>query len=166
MTEISLLSCDLPLLALAVENPAALEVRLGARIASNWQDFAGTMKVSQEKLRANPSLLHWWTHLVISGVPPVIAGVAGYAGPPTSDGAVEIAYAIAPSCQGRGLATRAARELINRAFQDIRVRLVCAHTLPGNNASTRILEKLGMHLVGLANDPDEGTVWRWELPRP
>ena len=166
MTEISLLSCDLPLLELAVENPAALEVRLGARIASNWEDFASTMKVSQEKLRANASLLDWWTHLVISGVPPVIVGVAGYTGPPSADGVVEIAYAIAPSYQRRGLATEAARELIRRAFQDMSVRLVCAHTLPEPNASTRVLEKLGMRFVGLANDVDEGAVWRWELPRP
>ena len=120
MTEISLLSCDLPLLELAVENPAALEVRLGAHIASNGEDFASAMKVSREKLQANAALSGWWTHLVIFGVPPVIVGVAGYTDPPTADGDVEIANAIA----------------------------------------------LGMRFVGLGNDADEGTVWRWELPHP
>jgi RimJ/RimL family protein N-acetyltransferase len=42
---------------------------------------------------------------VISGVPPVIVGVAGYTGPLTGDGVVEIAYGIAPHYQKRGLAT-------------------------------------------------------------
>jgi RimJ/RimL family protein N-acetyltransferase len=166
MREISLLSCDLVLLELAVENPIALEEHLGAHIASNWEDFAIAMKVSRDKLRANAALSGWWTHLVLMGAPPVIVGVSGYTGPPGADGMVEIAYAIAPSYQGQGLATEAARELTRRAFRDMRVRLICAHTLPEHNASTRVLEKLGMRFVGLANDADEGTVWRWELPRP
>jgi len=164
--QVSLLSCDLALLELAVENPRALEERLGARIAPGWEDYAGAMKVSRDKLRADPALSGWWTHLVLGDSPPTIVGVCGYTGPPTADGAVEIAYAIAPSHQGQGLATFAAAELIRRAFADMRIRQVCAHTLPEQNASTRVLEKLGMRFVGLANDADAGTVWRWELARP
>ncbi len=163
--QISLLSCDLALLELAVQDPTALEQHLGARIASGWEDFAIAMKVSRDKLRANSALLGWWTHLVLVGVPPTIVGVCGYTGPPTVDGVVEIAYAIAPSHQGRGLATLAAMELTRLAFRDIRVRIVCAHTLPKHNASTRVLEKLGMNIVGFDHDADEGTVWRWELAR-
>ena len=165
--QITLLPCDLALLELAVQNPSTLEERLAARIASGWEDFAGAMKVSRDKLRANFGLSGWWTHLVLlRSTPPMIVGVCGYTGPPTANGVVEIAYAIAPSYQGQGLATLAAAELIRRAFDDMRVRLVCAHTLPEHNASTRVLEKLGMSFVGFANDDDEGTVWRWELRRP
>jgi RimJ/RimL family protein N-acetyltransferase len=165
MMRISLLSCDLVLLELAVQNPTALEERLGARIASGWEDFADAMRVSRDKLRANPALSGWWTHLLLVGEPPMVAGVCGYTGPPTADGVVEIAYATAPSYQGRGLATLAAAELTRRAFGDMRVRVVCAHTLPEHNASTRILEKLGMSFAGCVNDADEGLVWRWELTR-
>jgi [ribosomal protein S5]-alanine N-acetyltransferase len=163
--QISLLSCHLALLELAVENPAALDERLGARFADNWGDFAGAMKLSRDKLRANPALLGWWTHLVLLGEPPVIVGVCGYTGPPSDDGVVEIADGIAPSYQRQGLATLAAAELTRRARRDERVRLVIAHTLSERNASTRVLEKLGMKFAGLDNDVDEGTVWRWELPR-
>lgn len=163
--QISLLSCDLALFELAVQNPAALEEHIGAHIASGWEDFAGAMKVSLEKLQANPALAGWWTHLLIVGQPPMVAGVCGYTGPPSADGVVEIAYGIAPSYQGQGLATLAAAELTRRAFDDVRVRVVCAHTLPEHNASTRVLEKLGMRFAGFANDPDEGPVWRWELTR-
>jgi hypothetical protein len=60
----------------------------------------------------------------------------------------------------------AATELTCRTFRDVRVRTVCAHTLPARSASTRVLEKLGMSFVGFANDADVGTVWRWELKRP
>ena len=162
---ISLLPCDLALLELAVENPAALEERLGACIASNWADFVSAMRVSRDKLQANPELLGWWTHLVFMGVPPMVVGVCGYTGPPAAEGVVEIAYGVAPSWRGKGVATLAAAELIRRAFGDEGVRVVCAHTLPEHNASTRILQKLGMKFVGYANDVDEGQVWRWELRR-
>lgn len=164
--QISLLPCDLALLELAVQDPTAFEERLGARIASGWEEFASAMRVSRDKLRANPALSGWWTHLVLVSAPPMVVGVCGYTGPPTVDGVVEIAYGIAPSYQRQGLATLAAAELTRRAFGDMRVRLVCAHTLPKHNASTRVLEKLGMSFAGLANDADEGTVWRWELTRP
>jgi hypothetical protein len=30
------------------------------------------------------------------------------------------------------------------------------------NASTRILERIGMTLIGEVVDPDDGLVWRWE----
>jgi ribosomal-protein-alanine N-acetyltransferase len=163
--EISLVACDLPSLELAVENPKAFQERLGAQIAADWDDFAPAMKVSRDKLRENSALLGWWAHLVLTGTPPVIAGVCGYTGPPNTQGVVEVAYGIAPSFRGQGLATWAAAELIRRAFEDVRVRVVCAHTLPEENASTRVLKKVGMTFVGLDEDVDAGTVWRWELAR-
>lgn len=103
--------------------------------------------------------------MVLVGTPPVVAGVCGYTGPPTELGVVEIAYGTAPSFRGQGIATLSAAELIRRAFQDHRVRVVCAHTLPEENASISILKKVGMAFVGLAQDVDEGTVWRWEVSK-
>jgi hypothetical protein len=40
------------LLELVLQDPAALEERFGVRIASEWEDFAGAMRVSLDKLRA------------------------------------------------------------------------------------------------------------------
>jgi RimJ/RimL family protein N-acetyltransferase len=164
--QVSLLSCDLPMLELAVDDPKAFEQRLGAAIAADWPDYPSAMLVSRDKLRANPGLSGWWTHVVLVDSPPIVVGVCGYTGPPNEKGEVEIAYGTAPAYRIRGVATSAAAALIRRAFADDRTRLVCAHTLPQHNASTRILQKLGMQFAGLANDPDEGTVWRWELTRP
>ncbi len=38
---------------------------------------------------------------------------------------------------------------------------VTAQTLPEENASTRVLRKLGFVLKGSVIDPGEGTVWEW-----
>jgi putative acetyltransferase len=89
-------------------------------------------------------------------------GDAGFKGPPDETGMVEIAYRIDPEHQGRGYATEAAQGLVAFAFRDHRVRFVWAHTLPTNNASTRVLEKSEFRKVGEVVDPEDGLVWRWE----
>jgi len=45
------------------------------------------------------------------------------------------------------------------------LRLVCAHTLPNNVASGRVLEKCGFRRVRQVVDPDDGLVSRWELTK-
>ena len=92
----------------------------------------------------------------------LVAGSAGFKGPPDDHGVVEIAYGIAPAFQGRGYATEAADACTAFAFTDGRVRLVRAHTLPTRNASTRVLEKCGFMRTGEVEDPEDGPVWRWE----
>ena len=89
-------------------------------------------------------------------------GRCGFKGPPTADGTVEIAYGIDVDHQGRGYATEAAEALVCAAFESGRVHLVRAHTLPEENASTRVLRKCGFSFVGEVIDPEDGKVWRWE----
>lgn len=89
-------------------------------------------------------------------------GQCGYKGPPVG-GVVEIAYAVEAAHQGKGYATEAARALTNYALGTGQVTLVCAHTLPEPNASTRVLTKCGFRKVGEVVDPEDGLVWRWEL---
>jgi RimJ/RimL family protein N-acetyltransferase len=42
------------------------------------------------------------------------------------------------------------------------VRTIQAHTLPEQNASTRVLEKCGFTFTGEIIHPADGPVWRWE----
>jgi sulfur-carrier protein len=75
---------------------------------------------------------------------------------------VEVAYAIVPVWQGKGCATAALGKLIAFASADDQVRVLRAHTLPENNASTRVLAKNGFTKLGEVVDPEDGRVWRWE----
>ena len=106
-----------------------------------------------------------WTHgfAVAQRVSGTVVGMCAYKGPPGPDGAVEIAYGINPEYQGRGYATEVARALVEFAFGSGRVRLVCAHTRPEENASTHVLAKCGFEWTGEVMDPEDGLVWRWEL---
>lgn len=92
-------------------------------------------------------------------------GSCGYKGPPEADSVVEIAYMLEPEFRERGYATEAARAMADFAFASD-VKVVRAHTLPHENASTRVLTKCGFEMVGDVTDPEDGRVWRWELRQP
>ena len=101
----------------------------------------------------------WGTHLFFDD-DGVLVGIGGFKGPPADD-VVEIGYAVAPSRQGRGIATAAVQFLLAQATRD-GVAMVIAHTLAGVNASTRVLMKTGFVRTSTLHDPEVGEVWRWE----
>jgi len=83
-----------------------------------------------------------------------------------ADGRVEIAYYTLPEHEGRGVATAMASSLVARAHGHDPSLIVAAQTLPGRNASHRILEKLGVAHVATLEHPEDGIVWEWQLPPP
>ena len=89
-------------------------------------------------------------------------GFVGFKGAPDERGEVEIGYLTFPRHEGGGVATAAAKGLVEIARAEGQ-RGVSAHTLCEPNASTRVLEKCGFTRDGFGEDPDEGRVWRWIL---
>jgi RimJ/RimL family protein N-acetyltransferase len=77
------------------------------------------------------------------------------------DGMVEIGYGIAPSARGKGAATALASHLCEHAFRK-GATVVRAHSLEGNLASQRVLDKSGFKLIGKVVDPEDGEVLRFE----
>jgi RimJ/RimL family protein N-acetyltransferase len=104
----------------------------------------------------------WVGYLVVSNEH--VVGACSFKGPPAA-GKVEIAYFTFPEFEGRGLATAMAQELLLLAERTEPGVRVTAQTLPQQNASTRILEKLGFERAGKAIDLEVGEVWEWELPK-
>lgn len=91
-----------------------------------------------------------------------LVGSCAFKSPPVS-GRVEIAYFTFPGFEGRGIATGMARELVRVARAESPDVTIVAQTLPEENASTAILQKLGFSQVGAVEHPEDGTVWQWEL---
>lgn len=94
----------------------------------------------------------------------LVVGACGFAAPPAL-GEVELAYFSFPGHEGRGVATRMVRALIDcTCAAAARARLAyIAHTLPRRDASTAILRKLGFKRLGALEHPDDGLVWKWRL---
>ncbi len=89
----------------------------------------------------------------------VIVGTCAYKTPPIS-GEVEIAYFTFPEHEGKGVATRMLQSLIDLAIEH-GVASIRAQTLPKQNASTHILEKLGFEFSGSVIHLEDGEVWEW-----
>ena len=147
-----------------------LERMLGVTVPDNWFDFPGVsgieaIRFMHEHLKANPDSLGWGTYLFVHVGDEVLIGMGGFKGRADEAGTVEIGYAIVPAYRGRGLAREAAQGLVDHAFTHEHVKWVEAHTLAEPNASTRVLERVGMRVVDEATDPDVGAVWHWSLGR-
>jgi RimJ/RimL family protein N-acetyltransferase len=76
----------------------------------------------------------------------VVVGGVGVTRGPDDDGVVEIGYGLVAAVRGRGLATDAVGQLLDRV-RGLGVRAVVAVTAPGNVASQRVLAKLGFRVV-------------------
>jgi RimJ/RimL family protein N-acetyltransferase len=67
--------------------------------------------------------------------------------------AVEIGWRLAAEYWGRGLATEAAREVLRYGFEEVGLESVVSFTVAGNVRSRRVMEKIGMGLVGEFGHP-------------
>lgn len=94
----------------------------------------------------------------------VVVGGGAFVGPP-KDGCVEIAYYTRSEHERRGWATQTASALVDVARDHDPAVGLKAFTLMQDNASTRILTRLGFSVVGTAQDPDAGEVWEWRRAR-
>jgi RimJ/RimL family protein N-acetyltransferase len=151
------------------EGADAYERRFGVPVAEGVSEFVTGSEVSEaflERLQTSTANDPWTDGFgIVDASDGVLIGLCSFSGPPDADGTVEISYGIAPAYRGRGFATQAAQMLITRARASGRVRTVRAHTLPEYNASTRVLEKCGFTHREELMHPEDGLIWRWELPR-
>ncbi len=133
---------------------------LGARVPEVWPgaDFARMLPRiaggSEKGSAAGP------TRLIVHAADGVLVGETGFHGPPDASGTVEVGYSVVPGYRGRGIAPEATGALIRHAFASPAVRRVVAGCLEDNDASQRVLEKLGMRRVG-----SSGEVLRFEMSR-
>lgn len=162
---LKLIPCELRHFEAILRDRKELEILLGVSVPKSWPVFSESMPHAYEWTKADLSLIGWGTYLFIHAVDKVLIGEGGFKGKPDESGMMEIGYAIIPEYRGRGLATEAARALTAHAFSQPQVTKVDAHTLAEPNASTKVLEKLGMKFMEAIHDPEDGEIWHWRLTR-
>jgi RimJ/RimL family protein N-acetyltransferase len=148
--------------------------RVLRHLSANPQDFAAehgihlhelSQSVAQHSLEFMRTFsletpADWFGYLVVEAETQQMAGTCSFKGPPV-DHALEIAYFTFPGFEGRGIGTAMAKFLLERAAHLPGVTAIIAHTAPEAGASTRILEKLGLQLLGPAEE-DGVPVWLWK----
>ena len=138
-----------------------------AMSSEDWPRLAAAIQrvLGQTPLAATPDSPRdpWGGYFAVDEATREVVGSCAFKTPPTAEGTVEIAYFTYPPFEGRGYATEMARQFVEMATQAGGVGSIIAHTLPESSASTRVLEKAGLALVGEVIDPEDGRVWRWHL---
>ena len=137
----------------ALEDRAKLGLMLGARVPVTWPgaDFARML----ERLAEGGERASLWaeqTRLIVHEEDRTLIGETGFHGPPDRSGTVEVGYSIVPDYRGRGFAFEATRALIDEALARPEVCRITAACHDDNAASLKVLEKLGIRLVGATGD--------------
>ncbi len=88
-----------------------------------------------------------------------VVGDLGTVGPPDDEGVVEIGYGLAAPYRGRGIGTEAVGTFVDWLVTVPGVRRVVARVEVGNEASRRLLARIGFGLTGEADG-------HWTLERP
>lgn len=137
----------------------------GVDFADNWYHFPEVFAWMHDYLSESPEEGMWWTYLIVHKQDVRLIGTCGFKGAPSLDGVVEIGYEIADAYQNKGLATETARALSLFAFAQESVKKVMAETLAEENASVRVLRKLGFQFVCAKVDIEDGEIWEWARDR-
>jgi len=146
----------------ALEGHDALGEALRAVVPADWPPEhvdADALQFTLDRLAEGGEQAGWWMHFVVLTRPErvprprTVVGTAGYCGPPSEDGSVEIGYSIVPSHRRRRYATEAAHGMIDRAFSDPRVGRVIAETLPDLLPSIAVLRACGFEPAEGASGP-------------
>jgi len=118
--------------------------------------MGGTRDLAASRLYLLRNVAHWdeqgfGMYVLSEGDGGVLVGRAGLKRAVSHDG-IEVAYALAPGCWGRGYATEITQALLALGFSRLRVDALAAVAMEGNAASCRVLEKCGMRHVSTAGE--------------
>ena len=145
----------------------ALSGLLGVAVPLEWPEFpeAFTLAVSGAVSVGEPEPNRWPGYLFVDRRKGALIGNGGYSGEPNRAGEVEVGYEVAPAYRNMGYASEAVRALVDNALKVSEVTAVIAHTLAVENASVRVLRKVGFQWDGEMVSEDAGAIWRWRTIR-
>ena len=162
---LKIIPCAREHLEILLSSQARLAEHLGVSLADNWLIFPESVAYSIKMIDDDARALVWGMHFIVHTANNELIGCGGYKGAPDGSRMVEFGYSVASAYENQGLATEAARGLIDHAFADGDVRMVDAHTMAEWNASTSILKKCGFTKIAEKHDPSDGEIWHWRLTR-
>ena len=159
---VDLLPLDEEALAAIAGDEAMFEARYNARLGP----AADAAREAGAQLRATPRPAPWGAYLAVDADSRQVVGTCAFPAPPDAEGVVEIDCRTFPPFEGIGAGTAMARAMVEIAAEHPDARAVIAHTLPGENAATRVLERNGFHRDGEVSGPGAAPAWRWRLDLP
>ena len=136
---------------------------IGCTIPNNWPHIDWEPHVFDFLLAQfdqHPAQIGWARYIALpfsDGSRTLIGTVGAFTKSATPNEA-EIGYGLLPQFEGRGLATEAAKALVEFLRRDDRITSIIAHTFPHLLGSRRVMEKCGMIPGGPAPGEEPGTL--------
>jgi [ribosomal protein S5]-alanine N-acetyltransferase len=137
---------------------------LGASLPDGWPVDPVILEILKDRLD-DPAAFAWADYIYIHRQDNAVIGDGGFKGPPDTTGRVEIGYAVLPEYRQKGLATEAARMLVQQAFACPEVGAVCADTSVNGLASMAVLRKIGMQQYGTGHNEEDDNLICWRISR-
>lgn len=73
----------------------------------------------------------------------------------------DIGYRILPEYWGRGITSEVSKEIIKYGFEVLKLNRIIGIAMPENEASWKILEKIGLTFYKMDEYPNEGGSYKW-----
>jgi RimJ/RimL family protein N-acetyltransferase len=128
-----------------------------------WEDgfpMTPVLGIARRIAAATTPLGPFSAYVIVRRSDGLAVGDAGFHGPPSPAGEVEVGYALVPAARGAGLVHDAVQLLIDWAWSQPAVRVITARVDAGNGPSERVLRRLGF-----ARDGESGGMNRYVLER-
>ena len=150
-----------------LETPRLLLRRMKVSDSADMYDYARRADVTQYLLwRPHPDVTYTRRYLeylggryrigahyewaVIHKESDRMIGTCGFARVDTANNCAELGYVLHPDYHGQGMMTEAAERVLQFGFQVLGLNRIEARYMVGNDASRRVMEKLGMKFEGVA----------------
>jgi RimJ/RimL family protein N-acetyltransferase len=168
---LDLIAATVDQLSAELEDPQKLGALLGAEILPSWPPGEYdriAMEYFRTRLVEGGSAVAGWygwygIRRATAELPPILVVSAGYFGPPTALGSVDIGYSVVPEWRRHGYATETVNALSARALEVPGVHRVLAEAHMANAASIAVLKRCGFRWVGGGHEP---TYFRFQRDRP
>jgi RimJ/RimL family protein N-acetyltransferase len=158
---LDLVAATIEHLTAELQSPRRLAAMLVAKVPASWppgEYNRHTIAYFRARLiEGGSAAAGWYAWYAIRRATPnqpaVLVASGGYAGPPSTDGTVDIGYSVVPEWRGRGYATELVHALAARALDVPDVRRILAEARGDNTASIAVLKRCGFRRVGVGHDP-------------
>jgi ribosomal-protein-alanine N-acetyltransferase len=158
---LDLVAATIDHLAAELEDPQRFANLIGAVVLPSWPpgeyDRHAITYFHDRLAETGAAAAGWYVWYAIrrttADCPATLVAGGGYFGPPLPDGTVEIGYSVVPEWRRQGYATELVQALIQRAFEEPRVRRILAEAEVANIASIGVLGRCGFRRMGTGREP-------------
>lgn len=135
---------------------AEVSEQLGVELPPDWMEDRMLPKWRLEQIETDPASEPWLLRALLLPEPRTYVGYFNFHGPPGQEGWVEMGYEIRPDHRRRGYAQEAALRMMRWAHEEHGVDHFRASISPDNEASLRMIDKLGFEQTGTQIDEIDG----------